>query len=277
MIDRRLRAILAQAGALVLGGAVFLVTPARGAEPAPAPDNGFTCRASAVRTENSSIEAANIEPFTANEEGGACRSESTGLIGPAAPVPLPGGLGTVRAAYAETDDATNSAESGVADIDLTLPGGHTVSADVLQSQASAGACAAPALTGSSTVLSVTVDGTTVTVPAEDAGAPLEVPLAGLGTLFLNYQDGPDAGAADQVLTQRALFLDVDQAVLPLVPDVIVAEAIADIHGDPCAPPVVDEGRCPAPSPEGQDATPDKDCGFGKPSNVDEAPKGGRKK
>ncbi|MGQ0520446.1 MAG: choice-of-anchor P family protein [Actinomycetota bacterium] len=304
MKTRHRRAGSAAAVALFLLGAAALVGPARAAEPAPT--DGFTCRASAVRTAGSSISGLNIEPFTANEEGGACADDGAGLLGPTA-VTLPGSLGSLEVLTARTDGDAHTAEASVAQVVLTPLAGTTITATALSSRAGTGACPSPSLSGSSEIVEVRVNGLEVAAPTMADDTP-ELTIPGVGALHLDYQTNSGG-----VLTQRALFLDVDQDGLltGAVPDIVVAEAVADIHGEPCAqppgtegppgdetcsdgldndgdgavdlndpdcqPPVVDEGRCPAPSPEGEDSTPDKDCGFGKPSDVNEPPKGGRGK
>lgn len=69
------------------------------------------------------------------------------------------------------------------------------------------------------MLSVRVNNIKVEVP--EGHADIVLP-AGLGTLHLNEQ----TIASDQI-TQQALFLDTNLV------DIVVAEAVADRHGDPC--------------------------------------------
>lgn len=256
----------------------------------------FTCSASAIRTENSSVAALNIEPFAANEQDGAhCTTDSAALTG--ANGLVVSGVGRADVLFARTNGDANTSEAGVAAVALTgtpVP----IAATLLTSQASAGDCATGAeLSGSSTILAASVGDRAVAVPSTADAVP-EVTIPNVATVFLNYQK-TETVAGEQVLTQRALFVDVNQSnpALAAVPDVIIAEAVADIHGDPCAQPEPEDcsapgdedgdglvnrrdpdcGRCPPASPEGEDSTPDEDCGFGNPSDVDDPPKGGRNK
>lgn len=298
MARSRARGIMAGAVALAVGGAFMLsMAPSRAVDPAPA--NGFTCRASTLRTEGSNVSTLNLEPFAANEEGGACKTESAGILAGGQGVTV-AGLGTANVAYARTNATTNTAESGVTSANLTVAS-IPITATILASTASAGTCSSPALTGSSTVASVTVGATTVAIPTTADSTP-EVTVPGVLSVYVNYQTNNGT-----TLTQRAVYVDVNQsnAILAAVPDVIIAEAIADIHGDPCVvtttttasttttsssttttsttsttstttTTVPDEGRCPPPSPEGDperdDSPIDKDCGYGQPSGVTKRPK-----
>ena len=79
--------------------------------------------------------------------------------------------------------------------------------------------------------------------------------AGLGTIFLNYQE-VTGDAQNAKVTQRAFFYDA--GTLPVVgtqlPDVIVAEAIADVHGcgggQSPTPTQTTQSPSPSPSPTG---------------------------
>ena len=161
-----------------------------------------------------------LEPFVANRAGDPCVAENTGLLNDADLV----GLGTASGAFARTGvSATQStAEAGVADVILGVAG-QTLRARVLTSQATA-SCAAgqPRLTGSSQVVSLTINGQDVEIPADNAAADLVV-AEGI-VLHLNQT----VTTTDQV-TQRALFLET-----PLL-DVVVAEAVADVHNCPGVP------------------------------------------
>ncbi len=272
-MSKSLRSIAVRSMVVALGGAsVFVVAPAT-AKPRPTPTGSFTCKATLVRTERSNQPLLNQQLFVANAGGGACANDSAGLTG-SDKVTI-AGVGTVDVLYARTFGNSHTAESGVARADLTVAG-IPVSVALLTSTASGGTCAppGPALSGSSEVLEVKVGGQTVEVPpGSKADDTPDHVVPGVMDIHLNYQT--ETTGNDRVRTQRALFIDVKQGSLGLaaVPDVIIAESVADIHGDPCSTPVSDTGRCPPASPEGRDTTPDKDCGWGQPSDVTKNPKG----
>jgi hypothetical protein len=182
----------------------------------------FSCRASAVRVEAGDLI---VEPVVANDAGVPCTADEAGVQD----LVLPLGLGTATAAYADTtsdDDAF--AESGVLTLTLNL-GETTIDAEVLTAEAT-GSCVAgqPDLTGSSNVVYLAIDGEEVVELPPD-GEPIPIEADPLLNLYLNQQVEEDGQ-----LTQRALRLEaLDGSVI-----VTVAEAIADVHGNPCeeAPP-----------------------------------------
>jgi hypothetical protein len=175
----------------------------------------FSCRASAVR-----VELLELEPFIANDAQSPCADDSTGLI----PQTVLGGaegdpgsltIGVLNAIT--SDDGGGDAEAYVAKVELRdSTGAVVIGANVLRSSASA-SCD-DGLTGNSSVAKVEIGGEIIDI--SDAS---EIPLGPLGTLYLNWQENSGG-----VLTQRALFLDSD-----VLGDVIVAESIAGIEGDPC--------------------------------------------
>jgi hypothetical protein len=202
----------------------FLVLLAT-AVPTLAQDAGFTCRARVVRVAGEGpLAEVFIEPFVANGSENPCVAESTGLIDE----DLPAGLGHAAIVFASTDVSEGGAasEAGVVDLRLLGPAGsplegHFLEVSVLTSNAAV-ACSdgAPEFSGSSQVVGLSIDGQEIVVP--EGNAHTDISLGPLGTLHLNEQ----TETADQI-TQQAVFLDT-----PLV-DVVVAEAVADVHGAAC--------------------------------------------
>lgn len=203
----------------------------------------FTCRASVVRVEHP-IEALNpVEPIVANEQQDPCVSET------AQPVPTLdlGPLGSVRVLFAETeqDEGQASSGAGVADIRLVVTDEegteHLIEAQILTAEAAA-TCPSdggpPAFSGDSTVVGLEIDGNRVEVP--DGEFTLD--LSPLLILHLNESETTDG--AHPTHTRRAFRLDV----LPAdegepVARVVIAEAIVDFSGNPCA-----DGPPPPPPP-----------------------------
>jgi len=226
-LTRRL-VIAATSAALAIGPAgVWSMQNAASA----APEDPFTCRASAVRVDPDGPlnPLPVIEPIVANGQNNPCVAQNSGVLNDFA---IPGGLGNASVLFAQTATGAGSqAQAGVADVTITVPGAPVIRAEVLTSQANAGACTTgdptpPALTGSSTIAKLTVGGTVIE-PIKGPQQP--IPLGPAGTLFLNQTttSASTPGGANDTITQRALFLDT-----PLV-DVVIAEAIADFRGNPC--------------------------------------------
>jgi hypothetical protein len=192
----------------------------------PQPEGRFTCRASTVRVTGKGLLAGRVfEPFTANADGNECADEDDGVLNPA--LALPGGLGTVRVLFASTDAEGRSAEAGVAQVVLTVPGAPMIRADVLTSEART-VCTAngPAFESDSNVVRLQIGATVVEVPP----GPQEVAVPGVPlTLRLNQQTTTTTADSSQRV-QRALFLDT-----PLG-EVVIAESVADFHNNPCRPP-----------------------------------------
>lgn len=212
----------------ILVVAVALTAAASFVTAHPATGDPFTCRGSLARTEGFPISALNQEPVVANPNNNPCQSENVAVIDALNPLVLPGGLGTVRALYAQTDaNGGGFAQAGVAETTLNLPTGDTIRAAALTSSASS-ACARtgknappPTLSGTSTILFVQINDDPPIVNLSDART---ISLPGGGTLFLNQR----TTTADTV-TQRAL-----RAETPLG-TVTIAESIADFRGNPCRP------------------------------------------
>lgn len=189
-----------------------------------APDDGarFTCRATALR-------ALGAEPWVANPDGDPCQPDEAALVG--GEQAEAEGI-EISVLFAETelepDDATafdaDAAEAGagVAVVEIDLDGTEIV-AELLVAEAEA-TCEddMPVLDGESSVASLTINDEIVNVDGHT-----DVPLV-VGTLHLNEQI--DEGDR---LTQRALWLEGPT-------EIVVSEAIADVHGNPCEPVVDDD-------------------------------------
>lgn len=215
----------------------------------------WTCRASAAYVElDPVLGAQRIEPVLANgfpdrtdPDREVCAGADSGVqnidlppAGAAAP------LISLEAASASTDidpeiaaarDQTVSADGGVAQtVRIEIPG-LIIDAEAVAATADAGCVnGAPVMTGSSTIVSLSVNGTAIVLPP--AGAPADIDLAPLIRIRLNQQvtEG-DATSPDQSLTQRAAHIEL----LSLVPGaepvarVVLGEAKVDRHGAVCAP------------------------------------------
>jgi hypothetical protein len=226
----------------------------------------WTCRASAGYVElDPLLNAQRIEPVLANgfpdrddPDRELCASADSGVqnvdlppAGPAAP------LISLEAASASTDldpdiaaarDQTVAADGGVAEtVRIEIPG-LVIDAESVTAQADASCVSgAPVMTGSSTIVSLSVNGTPITIP--QGGAPVDLNLAPLIRVRLNQQvtEG-NATSPDQALTQRAVHVEL----LSLVPGaepvarVVLGEAKVDRRGAVCAP-APPPPTCPAGS------------------------------
>ena len=209
-----LRRAVSIAAGCVVGLGVVLPTAATAQEAT------FSCRASAIRVE-SPEGAVLLEPVVANDQGSPCATDNAGLI---LPLGLPNGLGSASVLTASTTTAGGAgAESGVTEVTLTLGNGiPAITATVLTAEAS-GACTngAPALSSSSKVVSLTIGGDSVDIPPDQSA--VDVPLGDLGSIHLNQ-----TVASENEVVQRALVVDT------ILARIVIAEAIADVEGDPCA-------------------------------------------
>lgn len=198
-----------------------------------APNDPFTCRASALRVDPDLpaplATLPTVEPIVANGQNNPCTTQNAGVLNNVA---LPANLGNASVLFARTNSSAtgSTAQAGVADVTITVPGAPVIRAEVLTSRAAAGECTsgsttAPALTSSSTVARVTVGSTVI----EPVAGPRTIDLGPAGKLFLNQEafSAEDGATSNNTVTRRALFLDTPVA------DVVVAEAIADFRGNPC--------------------------------------------
>lgn len=201
-------------------------------------DGTFSCRASALRVTPGGLLAGlqPIELFVANAPGDPCKDDTSG-INAAINVSLSGLLNTTLSVtgsvlMSRTDDGQMGvAHTGVANLGISVLG-QAIGVSILSSEATAGPCPSTGLQGESSVLSVTLNGTSVIV---DPQIGLDLTILGLGVLHLSVDD--QIVGTNQI-TQRALTLSSD-----LIGEVVVAEAVADVHGQPCS-------STPPPPPSG---------------------------
>ncbi len=191
-------------------------------------DGTFSCRGSALRL-------GSTEPAVANAPSTPCKDgQKTVLNAPLGTGGLSVGI-KAKALSALTDQtpedleatapaATDNglAKAGLSEIVITVGPAVTVKATVIQSQANVQCTASagslkPKLTGSSTIASLTVNGLPVNV-----NRSATISLLGI-TIGINSQTTTATS-----LTQRALTVSA-----PLVPAIVVGEAIAGFTGRPC--------------------------------------------
>lgn len=192
----------------------------------------FTCRASVFRMEGSAMQPGVLpepfEPAVANDHGPDCQSDTAGLVPPTTILGGSGALTVLGAASTSEPFISAHSEAGVLHLSMT-DGTSTLELSVLTAEA-AGACSAgaPVLSGASKVLSLTVNGSGIVIPP--AHGHVDVSMGPLGVVHLNEGTTvPTVDGAEH--TQRAFWLQGN----PVLGDVIVAEAIAGYHGDPCPP------------------------------------------
>ncbi|HVE45840.1 MAG TPA: hypothetical protein VNA57_03705, partial [Acidimicrobiales bacterium] len=186
-----------------------------------------TCRASAVRFEGAGLlQGVLVEPIVASPED-ECTADVEGILddtfgGPLAgrTLELPGGLGTVRALYAETQ-ADGTSEAGVLRTTLTIDPLPPIVVDALMAQSEA-ACDGddPVFDGESRIARVDLNADDEVDPVVDIRTEQTLinNLAGV-TVIANQQT-----VTDDTIVQRALFVETPVGTL------VVAEAISDIHG-----------------------------------------------
>jgi len=214
--------------AATAAGALLVLTLATPATAAPRAGGGdFSCKASAIRVVTKIPVAQTIEPFVANAPDLPCVPEDAGLIDPSTVGPVTADAfsattmqkpeNLASAPPAEGDNAT--ARATVTNPVITLPGA-VISASVLTATASYTCMnGVPVAGGAPQVLNLTVNGTSISVPA----GPMTIPLGPAGMLMLNQTvQEPNR------ITTRALVLTTPIA------DIIIAEATADFIGNPCA-------------------------------------------
>jgi hypothetical protein len=217
---------------LPIGSAYAKGKPGGGGGGGGTPSGQFSCRASVARVEPAGLLAgiSPIELFVANSAGAPCVDNTAGLTNQPVVINLGPTLNlSADLLVSRTDDSNQGvAHAGVANLSLQVLG-QSISVSILTAEATAGPCPSTALTSESTVLSVSVNGLTVSVPSGQAPFDLTIPLLGdVLALHLN-----STITTPGQVTQRALWLHSS-----LIGDVIVGEAVADVHGNPCgsAPP-----------------------------------------
>ena len=224
----------------------------------------WTCRGSAAYVElNPLLQEQRVEPVLANgfadrnnPDTDFCANADTGVNDVLLPVTANIPLLTLQGAFASTSispsfaaarDQTVTAEGGVLQpLRITLAGLDII-ANAVTSEASATCVAGvPTMTGQSTIVSLSVNGTVIEIPAN--GAPLDINLLPLIRVRLNQQVVTgNALSADQSLTQRAAHIELLAAdITEPVARVVIGESKVDRHGAVCAaaPP---PPTCPAGS------------------------------
>ncbi|CAN5199941.1 hypothetical protein BH09ACT13_BH09ACT13_10350 [soil metagenome] len=185
----------------------------------------FTCRASALRVTSPLV---NSEPVVANSANNPCVSESAQAANATVL-----GLATANVLNAQTSTESSGAMSNasVADVTITL-GGNTIAATLLQSSAlvkcTPGAPfhpGRPAFSSASKIATLSVNGVSLAV----TGKPNQTITLPGGVLTIVISER--IKQSDRI-TERALRVSSG----PLMTNVVVAESIADVSGNPCAPP-----------------------------------------
>lgn len=239
--------------ALCALGAFLVLVPSASADTI---DPVWTCRASAAYVEvDPLLNSLRVEPIQANgfpdrvtPDRAQCAKADQGV--PAVTVPLAPAppLITLQAPFARTNivpelgaarDQTASATGGVTDpVTIDLGPGLVISATGVSSQAQASCVAgAPQLTGSSTVVQLTINGTVINIPS---GTPQDnvviAQLQPLVRIVLNEKvvEG-DATSPDQALTVRAVHIQLLQSAGQPLSNVVLGESKVDRHGATCAP------------------------------------------
>ena len=218
----------------------------------------WTCRASAAYVElNPLLGSQRVEPVLANgfpdrlnPDTGQCASSDAGVqdvdIPGSTTVPNPSPLVRLEAAFASTRvspeiaaarDQTASARGGVLEPLRIELGDLVIEAEAVTAEAQARCVdGAPQLTGSSTILRLTINDTNIEIPTNNQ--PVDINLSPLIRVRLNQQvrEGT-ATSGDEALTQRAVHVEVLPApgAEPLT-RVVIGEAKVDRHGAVCAPP-----------------------------------------
>jgi hypothetical protein len=245
-------------------GAFAVVVPTASADTA---NPVWTCRASAAYVEAPLLDPAlgtRVEPIVANgladrdiPDRAQCANADQGV--PLVTVAPP--LLTLQAPFARTNiapelgaarDQTATATGGVVDPATIDLGGLVVTAQGVSSQARASCNATtPQLTGSSTVVALTVNGNVINIPTGQDVVVID-PLQPLVRIVFNEQVVTgDATSADQALTQRAVHVELLQSAGgPPAVNVVLGESKVDRHGATCAaappPPVCPAGSVPQP-------------------------------
>lgn len=215
--------------------AALAYPPAAAAAAGPAAQQAdtFSCRASGLRVSSLLI---NSEPIVSNKAGNPCADDTDSLAKVTIATLVKSGIvdTSTDADPGGTPGAQSDAEVNNTTINL---GGAVIKAQVLTSTASA-ACGTDGavLTGSSKVVGLTINGEQINVVDQ----PVTIPANPLVVVAINEQ----TKTADKV-TQRALH--VHSQLLGV--DIAIAEAIADVHGNPCPP---------APKPECSDGVDNAD-------------------
>lgn len=213
----------------------------------------WSCRASALYAELSPLlDTQRVEPVLANgfpdraaPDTAQCASADAGVQD----VEIPGGVAeplvTLQSAYASTTitpqigaarNQTVAADGGVLEpLRVNIPGLDIVADAVTASADATCVDGTPVLTGSSDILSLSINGTEILIP--DDGGFADLNLLPLIRVRLNQQvrEGTSA-TADESLTRRAVHVELLSALGgEPVARVVIGEAKVDRHGAVCAP------------------------------------------
>lgn len=225
----------------------------------------WTCRASAAYVELESVLGPQrVEPVLANgvpnrltPDREQCAGDATGVQD----TNIPGGAGsplvTLNAASASTTitpaigaarDQTVAADAAIVGGTTITVGGLTIVATAIEAAADASCVlGAPVMTGSSQILSLTINGQTIALPGNSD--PIDLPLLLARVRFNQQLSVGTAGSSDQALTVRAAEIELLPSLAPgaqPVARVVLGEAKVGRTGLTCAaaPP---PPTCPAGS------------------------------
>lgn len=245
-----------------LAGAGVLVGTTIGAAQAPA-DPSWNCRASLVRADQGlttllGIPSSPIEPLIANgknsetaPDNASCAPDSQSAQEKldATPLTVLGNVlqaqtsvdpGTSAPRNARTNTATTSAEKLSVLVDGAIPGGALVTADTIQSTATASCVGGqPTLTGTSQIVGLKIAGQSV--PVDDVFAGVQTitdsPLGEVVRVYANRQEKSPDGSS---LTQTALRVEVLAAAAgqlgkPLATVVLGETKVSSQNGNACDP------------------------------------------
>lgn len=232
-------------------------------------DSRFTCEATSARVQTPVLDLVSTQ---ANPGGDPCVDQFAQVLG----AKLPGGLApailTANVLTAQTDadpgdEPGAQSDAAAAKVGLKL-GSSALTVDALRARATAHCDNGEAvLAGDSEVVGLNGRTEIITKPVK-----ITDPANPLLNIWLNEQTVEDDGEGNRVLTQRALHV-FGLTALGLPVDVVVGEAVADVHGDPC-------GETPPPPPpecsDGMDNDGDKaidhpdDPGCTSPEDDDES-------
>lgn len=212
-----------RAGRWALGLTLAGILPVLAAPAAASADASLSCRASAARiTALGNPPSVNVEPVRANAPATPCASQSAETLKPTKIGPL---SADALEAYTAAPSKAGGALAGASQPSLTL-GALKIGVQAIQASANVTCTNGdPVLSGASRVVGLTINGTTINIPAGDK--PFRLNL-GLVDVRLNEQT-----IANGTLVQRAVHVTV-----PGVADAVLAEAVVGGSHEACANPAV---------------------------------------
>lgn len=252
-----------------LAGTGVLIGSSIGSAQAPTTQPNWNCRASLIRVDQGltdllGLPASPVEPLLANGRNSATAPDNPACLPDSqsaqeridvTPLTVVGdvlkaettvtpGLGVAR--NTRTNTATTSAEKLNLLIQSAIPGGVLVTADAVQSTASASCVAGvPTLTGSSQVTNLRIAGNAIPLDSvlDGIAVPLtDSPLGAVAKVYVNRQETSTAADGSKALTQTALRIEV-------------LGALADVIGKPLATVVLGESRVSSQNGNACDAEP----------------------